>query len=207
MKKTTLIVTTFVLVVGLTINAQTTHEHAQQSKQQQSTTMQQGGMMQGGMMQPGMMGQRGMGMMQGMVQGEMCPMCGQMMQQQPMQKYMMIVNRLPHMQQQLSLSQEQTEKLIDLQADFQKRQSRHQAAMASNHQKLQSLLDNMASAAEIKQQMQQCTNSRIDMGIAAYETAGKMKAVLTADQKEQLKNMMMQQGGGMMNQAQGGMMK
>jgi hypothetical protein len=49
------------------------------------------------------------------------------------------------------------------------------------------------------------------MKVAAYETAGKMKAVLTNDQKEQLKNMMMQQGGmmkgGMMNQGQGGMMQ
>ncbi len=206
MKKTTLIVTTFLLVAGLTVNGQTTHEHGQKSEEQQSTMMQQGGMMQGGMMQPGMMGQRGMGMMQGMMQGGMCPMCGQMMQQQPMKKYMMMVNKLPHMQQQLSLTQDQMEQLIDLQAGFLKQQAKHKASMAQDHEKLQSLLDNMASAAEVKQQMQQCANSRIEMGIAAYETAGKMKAVLTAGQKEQLKNMMMQQGGGMMQQG-GGMMQ
>ena len=188
MKTVTLIVTTFMLVAGLTVNGQTEHEHGQQSKEQQSTTMQQGDMKQGGMMQ-------------GMMQDGVCPMCGQMMQQDmPMKKYMMMVNRLPRMQQQLSLSQEQTEKLIDLQAGFQKEQARHQTSMASNNEKLQTLLDNMASAAEIKMQMQQCANSRIDMGIAAYETAGKMKAVLTADQKEKMKNMMMQQG-------QSGMMK
>ena len=190
MKKATLIATTFLLVAGLTVNGQTEHEHGQQSKEQQSTTMQQGDMMQGGMMQ-------------GMMQDGVCPMCGQMMQQDmPMKKYMMMVNRLPRMQQQLSLSQEQTEKLIDLQTGFQKEQARHQTSMASNNEKLQTLLDNMASAAEIKMQMQQCANSRIDMGIAAYETAGKMKAVLTADQKEKMKNMMMQQGqsGMMQNQ-------
>lgn len=190
MKKATLIATTFLLVAGLTVNGLTEHEHGQQSKEQQSTTMQQGDMMQGGMMQ-------------GMMQDGVCPMCGQMMQQDmPMKKYMMMVNRLPRMQQQLSLSQEQTEKLIDLQTGFQKEQARHQTSMASNNEKLQTLLDNMASAAEIKMQMQQCANSRIDMGIAAYETAGKMKAVLTADQKEKMKNMMMQQGqsGMMQNQ-------
>ena len=190
MKKATLIATTFLLVAGLTVNGQTEHEHGQQSKEQQSTTMQQGDMMQGGMMQ-------------GMMQDGVCPMCGQMMQQDmPMKKYMMMVNRLSGMQQQLSLSQEQTEKLIDLQADFQKQQASHQASMVSNNEKLQTLLDNMASAAEIKKQMQECANSRIDMGIAAYETAGKMKAVLTADQKEKMKNMMMQQGqsGMMQNQ-------
>lgn len=181
MKKATLIVTTFLLVAGLTVNGQTEHEHGQQSKEQQSTTMQQGDMMQGGMTQ------------------------GMMQQDMPMQKYMMMVNRLPLMQKQLSLSQEQAEKLIDLQADFQKQQARHQESMAGNNEKLQTLLDNMASAAEIKKQMQQCANSRIDMGIAAYETAGKMKAVLTADQKEKMKDMMMQQGqSGMM---QDGMMQ
>ena len=49
--------------------------------------------------------------------------------------------------------------------------------------------------------------------VAAYETAGKMKAMLNNDQKEQLKNCMMKQGGmmqgsgGMMNQGQDGMMQ
>lgn len=203
MKKTTLIVATFLLVAGLAVNGQTTDEHGQKSEKQQSMMMQQGGMMQGRMMQPGMMGHRGMGMMQ----DGMSPMGGQMMEQHPMMKYMMMVNNMPRMQQQLSLSQEQTEKLIDLQADFQKQQARQQTAMMDNHQKLQSLLNNMASVDQVKQQMQRCANDKIEMGIAAYETAGKMKAVLTADQNEQLKNTMMKQGGGMMQQGQGGMMQ
>ena len=78
---------------------------------------------------------------------------------------------------------------------------------------LKKLLDDMAPANQVEKQMQNCADTKIRMGVAAYETAGKMKAVLNSDQKEQLKNKMMQQGGmmqspsGMMNQGQGGMMQ
>jgi Spy/CpxP family protein refolding chaperone len=66
------------------------------------------------------------------------------------------------------------------------------------------LADN-ASASQVKNQMEACSETKIDMKTAAYETAGKMKAVLTSEQKEQLKNTMMQ--GGMMNKNRGGMMQ
>ncbi len=235
MKKTTLIFGTFLISAALTFSAYAQQGNNQkQNQSQQSGMMQQGnmGMMQQGnrpMMQRGMMQgnrpmmQRGMGMMQGgmgMMRGGICPMYGQMGQQSPMRKYMMMVTHLPQMQQQLSLSQEQTEKLIDLQADFQKKLSRHQTAMSQNQQELKSLLDEMAPADQVKQQLQKCANARIEMSMAAYETGRQMKAILTADQKEQLKNMMMQQdgmmqqgggmmqqGGGMMQQGQGGMMQ
>ena len=78
---------------------------------------------------------------------------------------------------------------------------------------LKKLLDDMAPASQVEKQLRDCADTRIRMGVAAYETAGKMKAVLNNDQKEQLKNKMMQQGGmmqgsgGMMSQGQGGMMQ
>lgn len=206
MKKTTLIVTTFLLVAGLTVNAQTGHEHGQKSKEPQSTTMQKSGMMQGGMMQ-------------GMMNKEMCPMCGQMMNQDmPMQKFGMMVNHLPTMQQQLSLTDDQVNQLYDLQTDFKKQQIDYQAELRKKQMKLKGLLNDMAPATQVKNQMKDCADTKINMKVAAYETAGKMKAVLTKDQKEQMKNMMMQQGGmmeggtmqgkgGMMNQSQGGMMQ
>ncbi len=214
MKRASLILAAFVVSAGLALSAQTQQGKTQQQSQtKQSSMMQQGNMgtMQGNrpMMQRGMynrgMRQQGMGMGMGMGYG-MCPMSGQMMQQRPMMKYMMMVNHLPQMQEQLSLSQEQAEKLIDLQADFRKQQAKQQAAMARTHQELQALLDKMAPADQVKQQLQQCANARLEIGLAAYETARKMKDVLTADQKEQMKNMMMQQGG-MMQQGQGGMMQ
>lgn len=58
--------------------------------------------------------------------------------------------------------------------------------------------------------MEACSETKINMKVAAYEAAGEMKAALTNEQKEQLENAMMQrdsmmQGG--MIQGKGGMMQ
>jgi len=200
MKKLVIIATALLFMTGYTASAQTGHDHNNKQDQQQGMMMQKSGMMQGG------------GMMQGMMGSGMCPMCGQMAgQDMPMQKYGMMVNRLPDMQQQLSLKNDQVEKLLDLQTDFKKQQLDYQAELRKKQMKLKSLLADNASASQVKNQMEACSETKINMKVAAYETAGKMKAVLTSEQKEQLQNMMEKQGGmikgqgGMMNQGQGGM--
>ena len=198
MKKLVFIVTTILFMAGYTASAQMMGQNNNQN-QQQGMMMQRGGMMQGGMMQ-GMMG------------NGMCPMCGQMMgQNMPMKKYGMMVNRLPNMQEQLSLSDEQVETLLDLQTEFKKQQIDYSADLRKKQMKLESLLADNASASQVKNQIETCSETKINMKVAAYKTAGEMKAVLNSDQKEQLKNNMMQGGGmmkgGMMNQGQGGMMQ
>ena len=202
MKKLVIIATALLFMAGYTASAQTGHDHDNKQDQKQGMMMQKNGMMQGG------------GMMQGMMNKGMCPMCGQMMSQNmPMKKYGMMVNRLPNMQQQLSLTDDQVNQLYDLQADFKKQQIDFQSELRKKQMKLKSLLDEMAPANQVEKQMKDCADTKISMKVAAYETAGKMKAVLNSDQKEQLKNMMMQQGGmmqgqgGMMNQGQGRMMQ
>ena len=135
-----------------------------------------------------------------MQKGEM--MQGMMGQQIPMKKYMMTVNMLPQMQSKLSLSQKQTEKLIDLQTEFKKKQVEFKGDMTKQRMVLQNLLDQNASTDKVKSQIEKCTNIHINMMVATYETANKMKSVLSDTQKEQLKNTMMK--GGMM---QGGMMQ
>lgn len=193
MKKLVIIATAILFMTGYTASAQMMGQNNMQN-QKQGMMMQKGGMMQGGMMQ-GMMG------------NGMCPMCGQMMmgQNMPMKKYGMMVNRLPNMQEQLSLSDEQVETLLDLQTEFKKQQIDYQAELRKKQMKMKSLLADNAPVSQVKNQMEACSETKINMKAAAYETAGKMKAVLNSDQKEQLKNNMMQ-GGGMMNQGQGGMM-
>lgn len=195
-----IIATALLFMAGYTVNAQTGHDHNDKKDQDQK----QGMMMQkSGMMQSG-------GMMQGMMKNDTCPMCGQMMNQDmPMQKYGMMVNKLPTMQQQLSLTDEQVEQLYDLQAGFKKQQIDLQSELRKKQMKLKSLLADNASASQVKSQMEECSETRINMGIAAYETASKMKAVLTNDQKELMKKRMMQMHGqdGMMDQDQDGMMQ
>jgi hypothetical protein len=192
MKKLIIIVTALLFMGGYAANAQMMGQKNNQS-QKQGMMMQKSGTMQDGMMQ-GMMG------------NGMHPMCAQMMNQNmPMKKYGIMVNRLPNMQEQLSLSDEQVENLIDLQTEFKKQQIDYKADLRKKQMKLKSLLADNASVSQVKNQMKACSETKINMKAAAYETAGKMKAVLNSDQKEQLMNNMMQ-GGGMMNQGQGGMM-
>jgi len=190
MKKLVIIATALLFMAGYTASAQTGHDHNNKQDQKQSMMMQKSGMMQ-----------------------------GMMNQDMPMKKYGMMVNRLPNMQQQLSLTDDQVDKLYDLQAEFKKQQIDFQSELRKKQMKLKNLLDDMASANQVEKQMKDCADTKISMKVAAYETAGKMKAVLNTDQKEQLQNMMMQQGGmmqgqgstmnpgGMMNQGQGGMMQ
>ena len=143
----------------------------------------------------------------GQQQGMMGPMHqGMMGQQMPMKKYMMTVNMLPNMQSQLSLSQDQLGELIDMRASFKKQQVDYQADLTKKRMKLRNLLDSDASAEEVRSQMQACSETKINMKTAAYETANQMKSVLTKEQQEQMKSMMMQQGGMMKgNMMQGGM--
>ncbi len=167
------------LVAGFTANAQMHQGNDQQTEQHQD-------MMKGDKKPSGM---------QGMKKGKTGMKHHGMMMQKPMKKYMMMVQMLPATQDQLSLSQDQTVKLIDLQTDFKKQQVDFDANLTKEKMKMKSLLEKEAAADKVKNQMSTCAGIKIDMKVAAYETAKKMKAVLTDKQIEQMKDMMMQHGG------------
>ena len=194
MKKLVIIATALILMAGYTVSAQNKtqpHPYSNSKKQDQKKSM---------------MKQKDE-KMQDMKNNGMCPMCGQMMNQDmPMKKYGMMVNQLPNMQKQLSLNDNQVEQLNDLQAGFKKQQIDFQSELKKKQMKLRSLLDDMTPANQIEQQLQECSDTKISMGVAAYETAGKMKAVLSNDQQQLLKNSMMHQDG-MMNPEQNGKMQ
>ena len=154
--------------------------------------------MMGNMMQGGMMGN----MMQGGMMGGMQGM-GMMNQNQPIKKYMMLIKKIPNMGQALSLTDEQTKQLISMQTDFMKKKIDYQAAIDKKKIDMKNLLENDASSSEVRSAMQEIANSKIDMHVNAYDTANKMKNVLNAQQKQTLKNWMMNSGG-MMG---GGMMQ
>lgn len=158
-------------------------------------------MMQGNMMGQGMMGQGMMG--RGMMgQGRMGRMNhGMMGSQMPMQRYMRMVNLMPFMGQKLSLTDEQVSQLIDMRTAFKKQQVDFMADLAKQRMKMQDLVKNEASTAQLKEQLQTCSDIRINLQVAAYETFNKMKGVLNDNQKEQLQGMMMRSmnDGWMMN--------
>lgn len=171
MKKLIVIVTTILFVSGYTASAQ-------MMGQNNNPNQQRGMMMQGGMMQ-------------GMMSGGMCPMCGQMMDQNmPMQRCGRMINMLPNMQQQLSLDDDQVDELMDLQSEFKKQQIDYATELQKKQMSMRNMLDDNVSSDKVKNQIEECSEIRTDMTIAAYETVNKMKSVLTDEQKEQLKNMM-----------------
>lgn len=135
----------------------------------------------------GMQGQ----MMQSMMDGQECPHCGRSMgDMMPMGHFTMMINHMPMMHEQLSLKQDQTEQLINLQTEFKKQQIDYKADLMKKRMKLEQLLENDASASDLRNQMQECSQTRIDMHIAAYETLKEMKNVLSQDQLKQLQDMM-----------------
>ncbi|MFO7862346.1 MAG: Spy/CpxP family protein refolding chaperone [Desulfosalsimonas sp.] len=163
MKKIALIAAGVFFIACLTASAQT--------DQQQGMQM---GMKNHGMMR-GNMG----GMDQGMMVG-----CA------PMQRSMTMVNLLPEMDEQLSLSQDQSEQLIDLRSDFKKQQADFQAEMTKQGKKLQALVNESAPVDEVRDQMKAWADTRIDMHSAAYQTEQEMKALLTDEQNAKLEVIM-----------------
>ncbi|MFP3983410.1 MAG: Spy/CpxP family protein refolding chaperone [Desulfurivibrionaceae bacterium] len=164
MKKTALIATTFFFFACLTANAQMGHmgkSHSCPKHGKKQNCMKHDGM---GSMHQGMMAAKSM------------------------KKSMMIVKMLPGMQEHLSLSQEQTNKLLDLQTSFKKQKVDYKAELTKETTKLQSLLDDEAPVDKVKSQLKACSDLKINMHSAAYETGKKMKDVLTDEQKKDLED-------------------
>ncbi len=157
-------------------------------------------MMGGSMMGRSMMDGERMGMMDQRMMG----MMGMMGNQMPMHPYMAMVNMLPSMQQKLSLTDDQVSRLIDLQSSFRKEAAGYEAGMQKGMLKLRSLVKNGGSSAEVKKQLESCSESRISLQVAAYDTFTQMKSVLDASQSKQLEGMMEhRQDGGRMGMNKG----
>ena len=100
--------------------------------------------------------------------------------------YIMLVKKLPAMQQELALTDDQVSKLADLQATFEKQKADIKSDLIKKELKLKNLLKSNASPEEINKQLTACAASRINLAVAAYDTAGKMKSVLNDSQKKKL---------------------
>jgi Spy/CpxP family protein refolding chaperone len=180
MKKIAVLIVALILATGLTAEAQSNmNQGTMRTMHNQSGTMMQGnyGMMSGGMMGPGMMNGNYSHMM----------MSGTL----PMWRYERVVTMLPQMQSQLSLTSDQTEKLIDLKTAYQKKEVDLQALRQKRQLKLQSLLRNNASPEAVQKQLQSCTDVGINIGIAAYKTVQQMESVLNNSQQKQFQDWMM----------------
>ncbi len=101
-----------------------------------------------------------------------------------LRKFVWIVKRVPEMQDELSLTDDQVIKLIDLQTAFVKKAADLRADLTKKELKLKSLISSNASTVEIGDQMKTCASTGVEIGISAYDTANKMLTVLTDSQKK-----------------------
>ena len=103
-----------------------------------------------------------------------------------LREYIWIVNRVPEMQEELSLTDDQVTKLIDLQTGETKEIADLKADLAKKQIKVKSLIAGNASSKEVEVQLTGCAASSVDIGVSFYDTANKMRAVLNDSQKKDL---------------------
>ncbi|MFP4529515.1 MAG: Spy/CpxP family protein refolding chaperone [Candidatus Kapaibacterium sp.] len=169
MKKYFAIAISLMMILAMSANAQMGR---QQGRMDDDDRPRRGMMMRGEMMQNDGMGQ-----------------CGMMMGHNMMSRSMKMLNSLPYMEDKLDLTEQQTDKLIDIQTEFKKRQIDHKASMKKCGMKMRNLMKNNASAEDVKAQMESCSNIMVNMGTEMYRTMQSMRSVLTADQREKLDKM------------------
>ena len=169
----------------------------------------------------------GMGMMHNMMSGGMMgeksmhPMCAYMMQGGMMNMMhgqgmmgnhglmhtnMHLVNHLPSMKAKLELTDEQMKQLKSIQSDFFKRKADWEAKIEKKEIDLDLLTDGKASASDVRKTLKSIYDTKLEMNVASYDAAQKMKAVLTSEQQQKFDEMgSMCMGQGMMEMMHGQM--
>lgn len=218
------------LIVSANAQEHATHHPDQTATVQTDTSGGMGmmqGMMQGGMMGPqgmhaqcmnkmmnvGMMGGQGMmggnGMMRGGMMGNMMGMMhgqGMMGHHNPMHHYTHLIYHLPDMKVKLKLSEDQVNRLKTVQADFLKRRADWNAAIDKKEVDLNLMLDKNAAPGDVEKILKSIYDVKVAMKVASYETAQKMKTVLSPDQLGKLDDSLsMCTGQGMMGMMGGQM--
>ncbi len=197
MKKITIIITA-ALLLSISSFGQMMHGNMYQDTTNGKNMMHNQGMMNQNGMGNSMMMPYGMGQgmmmghnMMGNMHGSMYPMMGNCPwagnnQQMPMQKYQMLVNNFPSMQQQLNLTSDQESKLIDLRSEYLKKKIDWQASLQKERMKLNELLKSDAAADAVQKQIEACTTIKTTIKVEAYKTVMAMKKILNSDQLEKL---------------------
>ncbi len=178
-----------VFVVPVWSQGDAEHHPAQQAIRPDTTTGM--SMMKSAMMQGKMMG--GKGQMQGHMKGGHGMMgkmdCGHKMAMHgPLMGAFHTIHHLPDLQKQLTLNDDQVQKLKNIQADFLKRKIDLKAVIQKEKVDLKMLVDKNASPAQVRKVLKGILDTKLELQINAYETSQKMLSVLTLEQREQFKS-------------------
>ncbi len=164
--------------------AQATHEHEHGSSDSSGkTSMMAGSMMPGSMMNGSMMGGPG-------DSSKMAGMMESAMMNDPLHRSAMTLFALPEMKSELGLSDKQAGDLKKLREDAISRAKDLSAKSATEQKELSELLSNETSrTGTVRSLLNDIAELRAQKEFLGFETAAKMKAELTADQRTKLAGM------------------
>ena len=176
------------LLLPISADAQRPRHHGQRGMMARSDSMPgpMMGRMQGGVMQGGMMGQGMMQMMQGM---------HQRMMQNPMHRARMMTFMLPILADTLGLSDRQVEQINQLKSEAMTQRREHREQMMARRNELMGLFeeDQEPSAEAVRRHLTAMAEMRAGQQAAMYETAQRMRQVLTGEQRKRLDGLTPQQ--------------
>lgn len=147
------------------------------------------------MMQSGMMKQ----MMQNMMLGGMMGNRSEMGEASLVKPQVKFINMLPNLNQRLALTDDQLNKLIDLQASYKKFSIPQKARVASLGNSLQEKCKSNADMSEIENTLNEYVDAKSTLMLKTLEIARSMKMTLNSQQQEKLKTIMSKQMGMMQN--------
>lgn len=144
------------------------------------------GMMNGGMMGSGMMGRGMMQMMQGM---------HRQMMQSPMHRSQMSVFMLPALADTLGLSEDQLAQIEQLRSEAMSRRQEQRQQMMARRKQMMSLFESEEPppADQMRTHMREMAQMRAEQQADLYETAQRMREVLTDEQRATLEALTPQQ--------------
>lgn len=141
-------------------------------------------MMGPGVMQPDMMRAHQMmnhGLMMSRYQGPTYP--------KVMKPYLFIVNQIPELRMELSLSDKQYEELVDLRTEYLQKKDGLEGELSKMNQLLHNELLNNAENKAVKEQLGSITETKANVMMAAYSTVQKMRNVMKPEQQKKLDHM------------------
>lgn len=169
------------------------HPGTNQAVQSDSMSGMMSGSMMGnqGMMSSGMMNGHNMmqgGMMGNMMGGSHGAGMGMMSDSRTMKNQWMLINTLPELKGELSLTDSQVEKLREMKIEFKKQQIDLNASRAKKQIDLNTAIDKGASVSDIRNILEKLAEIDVNKAVQTYEFAGNMKNVLNEEQKEKVKD-------------------
>ena len=106
-----------------------------------------------------------------------------------MKPYLFIVNQIPELRLELSLSDKEYEELVDLRTEYLQKKDGLEGELSKMNQLLHNDLMNYDDSKTVKTQLASIAETKTGVMMAAYSTVQKMRNVMNPNQQKKLDNM------------------